>query len=187
MKKVDQTENSSRMYLIDGTNNFVFGTEVAHCSTELIEASLFSLLSLLAPPPLTCVLYSLSVCFPAGGTVTPHAPVGGFLRVWCCGGGLVDRGYPWTGRGPEFVGDLGGKPVLLPKVKLAMVAFRSSCHEENLAQINLRWNCGVQPVRVLLAPRYPQRSPVVVYVQKLQARRRNVLAAMKGRPGQVIK
>ena len=70
---------------------------------------------------------------------------------------------------------------------LGRFPFRSACHEENLAQFNFYWNCGVQPVRVLPAPRYPQRSPVVVDVQKLQARRRNVLAAMEGRPGRVRK
>ena len=61
------------------------------------------------------------------------------------------------------------------------------CRNANLAPFNFCWKCGVQPVRVLPAPRYQQRSPVVVDVQRLQSRRRNVLAAMEGRPGQVRK
>ena len=70
---------------------------------------------------------------------------------------------------------------------LVRFAFRSACHEENLAQLTFCCNCGVEPVRVLPALRYPQRSPVVVDVQKLQVRRRNVLAAMEGHPGHVRK
>ena len=49
------------------------------------------------------------------------------------------------------------------------------------------WKCGVQPVRSMPAPRYPQRPPVAVDVEKIQARRHQVLAAMEGRPGQLRK
>ena len=49
------------------------------------------------------------------------------------------------------------------------------------------WKCGVQPVRPLPAPSYPQRPPVIVDVEKVQARRHQVLAAMEGRSGQLRK
>jgi len=70
---------------------------------------------------------------------------------------------------------------------LVRFALCSACQEENLAQFNFCWKCGVQPARVLPAPRFPQRAPVVVDVQKMQARRHQVLTAMEGRPGQVRK
>ena len=66
-------------------------------------------------------------------------------------------------------------------------AFCSACQEEILEQFNFCWKCGVQPVRSLPAPWYPQRPPVVVDVEKIQARRYHVLAAMEGRPGQLRK
>ena len=47
--------------------------------------------------------------------------------------------------------------------------------------------CGVQPIRSLPAPRYPQRPPVDVDVDKIQVRRHQLLAAMEGRPGQLRK
>ena len=43
----------------------------------------------------------------------------------------------------------------------------------------------VQPVWSLPAPRYPQRAPVVLDVETIQARRYQVLPAMEGRPGQL--
>ena len=46
---------------------------------------------------------------------------------------------------------------------------------------------GAQPVPSLLAPWYPERLPVVVDFDKIQARRRQFLAALGGRPGQVRK
>ena len=70
---------------------------------------------------------------------------------------------------------------------LAPFTFCSACQEENLAQFNFCWKCGVQPVRSLPAPRYPRRPPVEVDVAKIQARRHQVLAAMEGRPGQLRK
>ena len=70
---------------------------------------------------------------------------------------------------------------------LVRFAFCSACQEENLAQLNFCWKCGVQSVRSLPAPRYPRRTPVVVDVEKIQARRHQVLAVMEGRPGQVRK
>ena len=66
-------------------------------------------------------------------------------------------------------------------------AFCSMCQEENLEQFNFCWKCGVQPVRPLPAPSYPQRPPVIVDVEKVQARRHQVLAAMEGRSGQLRK
>ena len=63
-------------------------------------------------------------------------------------------------------------------------AYFSLCQEENLAQLISAGTCGVQPVRSLPAPRYPQRAPVVVDVEKIQARRYQVLAAMEVRPWQ---
>ena len=56
-----------------------------------------------------------------------------------------------------------------------------------MEQLTFCWKCGVQPVRSLPAPRYPQRPPVEVDVAKIQARRHQVLAAMEGRPGQLRK
>ena len=70
---------------------------------------------------------------------------------------------------------------------LVRFAFCSTCQEENVAQFNLCWKCGAQPVRSFPAPRYPEWVPVVVDVDKMQARRRQVQAAMEGRPGQVRK
>ena len=58
------------------------------------------------------------------------------------------------------------------------------CQQENLEQFHFCWKCGVQPVRSLPAPRYPRRPPVVVDVEKLQARRHQVLAA-NGRESRV--
>ena len=69
---------------------------------------------------------------------------------------------------------------------LVRFAFCSACQEENLVQFNLCWKCGVQPVRSLPVPRYLQRASVVVDVEKIQARRHQVLAAT-GRPGQLRK
>ena len=70
---------------------------------------------------------------------------------------------------------------------LVRFAFCSACHKENLAQFHFCRKRGVQPLRVMPVPRYQQRSRVVVDLQKLLARRQNVLAAMEGRPGQVRK
>ena len=66
---------------------------------------------------------------------------------------------------------------------LVLFAVCSSCQEEN--QFNFCWKCGVQPARTVPVPRYPQRPPVVVDADKIQARRSQVLAAMEGRPGEL--
>ena len=70
---------------------------------------------------------------------------------------------------------------------LVRFAFCSTCHEENLAFLNFCWKYVTQSARVLPAPRYPRRSPVVEDAQKLRARRQTVLAAMEGGPGKVRK
>ena len=70
---------------------------------------------------------------------------------------------------------------------LVRFAFCSACQEEYLAQCNFCCKCAVQPVRSLPTPRYSLRAPVVVDVDKIQARRHQVLAAMEGRPGQLRK
>ena len=66
-------------------------------------------------------------------------------------------------------------------------ALSSTWQEENVARLSFSWKCGAQPVRPLPAPRYPERLTVVVNIDKMQARRRQVLAAMEGHPGQAQK
>ena len=49
-----------------------------------------------------------------------------------------------------------------------------------MTQFNVCWKCRVQSVRSFLAQGYPQRAPVVVDVEQIQARQHQVLVTTEG-------
>ena len=51
---------------------------------------------------------------------------------------------------------------------------------KNMTQFNVCWKCRVQSVRSFLAQGYPQRAPVVVDVEQIQARQHQVLVTTEG-------
>ena len=96
-------------------------------------------------------------------------------------------GVSFTQNGSSERGLQGAAPLgtVATARDLTWFAFCSACQEETLAQFNFCWKCGVQPVRSLPAPWYPQQAPVVVDVEKIQTRRHQVLMATEERPGQL--
>ena len=77
-----------------------------------------------------------------------------FFRAECC----------WRGGGSQDAALPSREATLTDLVRFV---FCSACQEEKLERFYFFWKCGVQPVRSLPAPRYPQLPPGVVDDQQV--------------------